>query len=561
MWQHLRLSALGVIESAELELNSGFTVITGETGAGKTMVVTALGLLRGGRADAGLVRHGEHQARVEASVEVVPGSDVGRLVAEAGGQVDDGVVVLGRVLSAQGRSRAFAGGATVPAAVLSDVTDELVAVHGQSDQHRLLRAGAQRAALDAFAGEPLATLVAQYGPRYSRLRAARARLDDLRQHAQERARQLDLLQHGLAEIEDVQPREGEDEELLAEEGRLAHAEALVQAALAAHEGLAGDHGSAARDVVASGTAALQDVAGHDPELDDLAHRLREVGILLDEVAADLNAYAHGVEVDPARLAAVQERRAALAVLQRKYGPTIADVLTWQEKAAAEAGDLDHDDQAIAALETEIERLEPEVRDLADRMSGVRHEAGERLAALVGEELAQLAMPSARLEVAVRVDDDAVPAAHGIDDVELLFAANNGSVPRSLAKGASGGELSRLMLALEVVLADQGTVPTLVFDEVDAGIGGRAAVEVGRRLARLAEGPQVLAVTHLPQVAAFAHHHFHVMKDDDGNVTSSSVVRLEGQDRVDELARMLAGQDESQAAQAHARELLELAGRL
>ena len=558
MWQHLRLSALGVIESAELELDSGFTVITGETGAGKTMVVTALGLLRGGRADAGLVRHGERQARVEASVEVAPDSPLSRVVDDAGGEVDGDVLVLGRVLSAQGRSRAFAGGATVPAALLSEITDELVAVHGQSDQHRLLRGQAQRAALDAFAGKPLADLLAEYTPRHTRLRTAQARVQELREHAQERARELDLLRHGLAEIEAVEPVEGEDEQLLAEEGRLAHGEALVRAALAAHEGLAGDHGSAARDVVATGTASLQDVGGHDPRLDELTGRLREVGILLDEVAADLSAYADGVEVDPARLAAVQERRAAVVALQRKYGPTLADVLAWQQKAAAGVGDLDHDDQAVAELEAEIERLTPQVHDLAHRMSEVRREAGARLASLVGEELTQLAMPSARLEVDVRVREDATLSAHGLDDVELLFAANNGSAPRPLAKGASGGELSRLMLALEVVLADRTTVPTLVFDEVDAGIGGRAAVEVGRRLARLSRGPQVLAVTHLPQVAAFAHHHFHVTKDDDGFVTSSSVVRLDGQARVDELARMLAGQDDSEAAQAHARELLEMA---
>lgn len=558
MWQHLRLSSLGVIESAELELDSGFTVITGETGAGKTMVVTALGLLRGGRADLGLVRHGERQARVEASVEVAPGSTVGRIVDDAGGAVDDDVVVLGRVLSAQGRSRAFAGGATVPAALLAEITDELVAVHGQSDQHRLLRGPAQRAALDAFAGEPLADLLAEYTPQHARLKAAHARVRELTEHAQERARELDLLRHGLAEIEAVEPLEGEDDQLVAEEGRLAHAEALARAALAAHEGLAGDHGTAARDVVAVATAALQDVAGHDPTLDDLTTRLREVGILLDEVSADLSAYADGVEVDPARLAAVQERRAAIVSLQRKYGPGVADVLAWQQKAATSVQDLDHDDQAIAELEDEIARLTPQVHDLARRMSEVRREAGERLGALVCEELAQLAMPSARLEVAVRVADDAVLSAHGLDEVELLFAANNGAAPRPLAKGASGGELSRLMLALEVVLADRTTVPTLVFDEVDAGIGGRAAVEVGRRLARLSRGPQVLAVTHLPQVAAFAHHHFHVTKDDDGNVTSSSVVRLDGQARVDELARMLAGQDDSEAAQAHARELLDLA---
>jgi DNA repair protein RecN (Recombination protein N) len=561
MWQHLRLGSLGVIESAELDLDAGFTVITGETGAGKTMVVTALGLLRGGRADPGLVRHGERQARVEAGVEVGPGSRAARLVDDAGGEVDDGVLVLGRVLSAQGRSRAFAGGATVPAGLLSELTDELVAVHGQSDQHRLVRGPAQRSALDAFAGEPLAALVAEYEPRFRRLRAAEDRLRELREHAQERARELDLLTHGLAEIEAVAPVEGEDEQLVAEEGRLAHAEALVRAALTGHEGLAGDHGSAARDVVATATAALQDVAGHDPALDELAGRLREVGILLDEVAADLGSYASGVEVDPARLASVQERRAALAGLQRKYGPTLADVLAWQHKAAVDAGELDHDDQAIASLQQEVATLGPEVLDLARRMSDVRRAAGERLAEQVGEELTQLAMPSARLEVRVVVPDEPTPGPHGVDEVELLFAANNGAAPRPLSKGASGGELSRLMLALEVVLADRTTVPTLVFDEVDAGIGGRAAVEVGRRLARLAEGPQVLAVTHLPQVAAFAHHHFHVTKDDDGTVTSSSVVRLEGQQRVDELARMLAGQEDSEAAQAHARELLDLAGRL
>lgn len=557
MWHHLRLSSLGVIESAELELDAGFTVITGETGAGKTMVVTALGLLRGDRADLGLVRHGERQARVEAGIDVPAGSDVARLVQDAGGDVEDGSLVLGRVLSAQGRSRAVAGGATVPAALLTEITDELVAVHGQSDQHRLLRGPAQRAALDAFAGAPLADLLSEYTPLFTRLRAGRARLAELKATAQERARELDLLQHGLAEIDAVEPLEGEDEELVAEEGRLAHAEALVRASLAAHEALAGDEGGA-RDQVAAASGLVADVSAHDPELAVLDTRLREVSILLDEIAADLSAYGTSVEVDPARLAVVQERRAAITSLLRKYGPTLADVLTWREKAAAGAGDLDHDEQTIAALQTEVATLEPQVLDLARRMSAVRAEAGGRLAELVDAELAQLAMPSARLTVQVRTADDPEPTASGIDEVELLFAANNGAPPRPLAKGASGGELSRLMLALEVVLADQGTVPTLVFDEVDAGIGGRAAVEVGRRLARLSRGPQVLAVTHLPQVAAFASHHFHVAKDDDGNVTSSSVVRLDGERRVDELARMLAGQDDSASAQAHARELLDLA---
>jgi DNA repair protein RecN (Recombination protein N) len=561
MWQHLTLTSLGVIDSAELELGAGFTVITGETGAGKTMVVTALGLLRGDRADLGLVRTGDDRARVEASIDVPDGSAIADAITEAGGRLDDGVVVLGRSLSSQGRSRAFAGGATVPAALLAEVTDELVAVHGQSDQHRLLRPSAQRQALDTFAGAPLREVMEEYGPAFGRLRAVEARLDELRTHAQERARELDLLQHGLDEIAQVEPRPSEDDELKIEEGRLAHAEALVGAALGAHEAVSGDIDDAgsARTQVAGAVAGLADAAGHDPELDQLAVRLREIGILLDEVATDLSAYATSVDLDPARLATAQDRIAALTALQRKYGPSLDDVLTWQQKAATRLQELGSDDDTIAELEAECERLRPEVRGLAERLGELRREAGSRLSDLVDTELAQLSMPSAHLDVRVETPADATPGPHGLDEVELLFAANNGSAPRPLAKGASGGELSRLMLSLEVVLADRTTVPTLVFDEVDAGIGGKAAVEVGRRLARLAENAQVLAVTHLPQVAAFAHHHFRVIKDDDGVVTSSSVTRLADNERVDELARMLAGQEDSGAAQAHARELLALAG--
>lgn len=562
MWHHLTLSSLGVIDSAELELGHGFTVITGETGAGKTMVVTALGLLRGDRADLGLVRTGDDQARVEASIALPSGSSVEQAVIDAGGRLDDGVVVLGRALSAQGRSRAFAGGATVPAALLAEVTDELVAVHGQSDQHRLLRASAQRQALDTFAGEPLAAVMAEYTPLFGRLRAIEQRLVELRTHAQERARELDLLRHGLEEVAAVEPRPGEDDELKTEAGRLAHAEALVAAARGAHEAVSGDIDDAgsARTLVTGAVAALDDAAGHDQELDAMGDRLREVGILLDEVSSDLSAYATTVEVDPARLATVQDRIAALTALQRKYGPTLDDVLTWEQKAVARVAELDSDDDTIDELESERDRLRPEVDTLAERLGELRREAGERLGGLVDHELAQLSMPSARLVVRVESPAEAQLGPYGRDEVELLFAANTGAAPRPLVKGASGGELSRLMLALEVVLADRTTMPTLVFDEVDAGIGGKAAVEVGRRLARLAENAQVLAVTHLPQVAAFAHHHFRVIKDDDGTVTSSSVTRLADDDRVDELARMLAGQEDSDAAQAHARELLELAGR-
>lgn len=560
MWRHIRLSSLGVIEEAELELSAGFTVITGETGAGKTMVVTALGLLRGERADLGLVRHGAAQARVEAAVDVPPGSALEEIVAEAGGVIEDGELLLGRVLSAQGRSRAFVGGSGVPATVLSDVSDQLVAVHGQSDQHRLLRATEQRSALDQFAGEEFAAMFADYSPKFARLREIDRRVEELRTHAQERARELDILTFGLDEIGAVEPFEGEDDSLLAEEGRLAHAESLVMAAQYAHDALAGDHTDAdgARSLIAGALVSLQDVHGHDAELDALTVRANEVSILVDEIGAELNSYASRVELDPARLAAVQERRSAVTNLLRKYGPTLDDVFAWEQKSSARLAELSQDDSAIEALTAERDALAPEVLDLARSMTERRTKAAATLSQLVTDELGALSMPHARLDVQVvsREDDKLTP--HGLDDVEFLFAANNGSQARALNKGASGGELSRLMLALEVVLVDQKTVPTLVFDEVDAGIGGKAAVEVGRRLGRLAQHAQVLAVTHLPQVAAFADQHFHVQKDDDGFVTSSSVVALSDDQRVDELARMLAGQEDSATAQAHARELLDLA---
>ena len=554
-WESLSLQNLGVIDSAELELAPGFSVITGETGAGKTMVVTALGLLRGGRADSGLVRSGTAQARVEAVVAVPDGSSVVDLVDNAGGSIDDGVVILSRVVSAQGRSRAFVGGAAAPASVLSGITDELVAVHGQSDQFRLLRPAEQLTALDAFGGEAVATALGQYRPVHERLRSVETRLADLTLNQQERARELDELRHGLDEISAVEPQSAEDEALRGEEGRLAHAEALVQAAHAAHEALAGESG-AGRDSVAGAVVALQEAAGHDPALDSLTERVRGIAVELDDVATELSSYATGIDADPARLAGVQSRIAALTGLKRKYGPTLDDVLQFAEKAAVRIGDLDLDDEAIAGLEQERRDLLEQVTQLAADVHRARTDAAARLEALIGEELTQLAMPSARIAVVVEATGHL--GRDGSDEVEFLFAANSGMDPRPLAKGASGGELSRVMLALEVVLADRTTVPTLVFDEVDAGIGGKAAVEVGRRLARLADTAQVLAVTHLPQVAAFADAHFRVLKDDDGNVTSSTVVRLDDDERVDELARMLAGQEDSAAAQAHARELLELA---
>lgn len=552
MWRSLRLESLGVIEEAELDFGPGFTVITGETGAGKTMVVTALGLLRGERADLALVRRGSDRARIEATVRV--DDDVARLVEEAGGDADGDDLVIGRVLSAQGRSRAVAGGATVPAALLSRLADQLVAVHGQSDQQRLVKAQEQRQALDRFAADEVSQVLGQYRPAHARLRDVRARVHDLRTNAAERLRRLDLLRHGLDEIDEVDPQPGEDDDLRELEQRLAHAEGLVAAASGAAAALSEDEGSAAA-VLAAARSSVDHVAGHDAMLDALADRLSRASIDVADIASELASYAATVDLDPARLAAVQERRSALTALQRRYGPAVDEVLAWAEQARSEVLELDLDDSTVDQLEAEEAQLRDQVDELAERLTAARTAAGTRLAEAVQAELTELALPSAQLQVRILPAD---PGPHGADEVEFWFAANSGSEPRPLARAASGGELSRLMLAIEVVLAGRDPVPTLVFDEVDAGIGGRTAVEVGRRLARLAEHAQVIAVTHLPQVAAFADDHFVVTKADDGAVTSSSVLHLDEGARVDELARMLAGLDDSSAAQEHARELLELA---
>ena len=560
MIEEIRISSLGVIDSSVLELGPGLTVITGETGAGKTMVVTALGLLLGGRADSGAVRTGARQARVEGVVRVAGLDAFAAAVDEVGGEVEDGpdggVVVLARNVSAEGRSRAFVGGATVPVTRLTEVTEPLVAVHGQSDQHRLLLPRAQRDALDRFGGDALARLLTTYVDTYRRLEATKRELAEVTASARERAREADLLRFGLGEIEEVSPEPGEDDDLGAEESRLGFADTLRSAAEQAREALSSENGGP--DALATTSAArgfLESVRDHDPEAASLADRLAEVTYLVSDVAADVASYASRLDTDPARLAAVSERRAALTALTRKYGDSIDEVLAWSQQAATRLLDLDGTDERIVALTGDRDRLSGELTAAAAALSKARTKAARRLEKQVTAELALLAMPHARLTIAVTPVE---PAAHGADDVQLLLAANVGAEPRALNKGASGGELSRVMLALEVALAGTSPVPTFVFDEVDAGVGGAAAVEVGRRLAELARTAQVLVVTHLPQVAAYADRHVLVQKASDGSVTTSGLTVLDDAARERELSRMLAGQADSDTGLAHAKELLEVA---
>lgn len=549
MWRHLRLESLGVISDAELELGPGFTVITGETGAGKTMIVTALDLLRGERARTGVVRHEADRARVEAIIETTDPQIV-ELVTEAGGHIED-ELVLGRQVSAAGRSRAIAGGATVPAGLLARLTDRLVAVHGQSDQQRLVKADEQRRALDRFAGAELEQALNEHAPLWTSWKEAQKRLETLQTSTADRLQRVSVLRHGLEQIESVAPEPGEDRELAETETRLAHAEGLAAAAVGAAETLSG----AELDVTTTLNGVIQTLesqAGHDSNLDELTARVRSASIELADVASELHAYGSAVEFDPARLASVQERRAELGRLQRVYGPTLDDVLEWRAKAAAELTELDLSDTQLEQLAAEVQQLADEVNASAARITRLRSAAATKFAAEVEAELVDLALEHARLSVQIQ---PAEVGRNGADQVQFLFAANSGAQPQPLGIAASGGELSRIMLAIEVVLAGRDPVPTIVFDEVDAGIGGRTAREVGRRLARLAQHTQVIAVTHLAQVASCADAHFVVSKSDDGTVTSSDVRRLVADDRVVELTRMLSGHEDSSAAQEHARELL------
>jgi DNA repair protein RecN (Recombination protein N) len=565
MLEEVQITGLGVIDEAVLELSPGFNVVTGETGAGKTMVVSGLGLLFGGRADPSRVRPGLERAVVEGRLRIDPGGTVARQVGEAGGDLDDdgSTVILTRSVSAEGRSRATAGGRSVPVSLLTYLADDLVAVHGQSDQQQLLKSGRQRQALDRFGGPELAELLAAYQRSYHRHQQVAAELDELTSQAMQREREAEDLRRGLSEVARAEPADGEDVELVAEEERLANADALHAAATAAHEALAGDPAAAyeAADVLsllAAARTALESAAQHDPKLGTLAGRVGEAAYLLADVAGELAAYAQSVEADPARLAVVQDRRAELARLIRAYAPggATAALLAWAKAAEARLSELDSDEDRIGELGQQEAELAAAVADLAGQLTAARTRAAKRFADEVTGELAALAMPHARVSVAVSPAQSFGP--HGADEVEIRLAAHPGAPALPLHKGASGGELSRVMLAIEVVFAGADPVPTFVFDEVDAGVGGKAAVEVGRRLARLARLAQVIVVTHLPQVAAFADTHLVVEKASDGTVVRSGITRLDDAGRVRELSRMLAGLEDSEFGQAHASELLTAA---
>ncbi|UGT60911.1 DNA repair protein RecN [Nocardia asteroides] len=582
MLTEIRIDGLGVISAATAQFHEGLTVLTGETGAGKTMVVTSLHLLSGARADPGRVRLGAEKAVVEGRFMVDELNEAARtevaavLESAAAEADDDGSVIAIRTVGKDGRSRAHLGGRGVPASVLAGFTAPLLTVHGQNDQLRLQRPEQQLAALDRFAAETVEPLLRGYRKHRKAWLAARERLLERTARSRELALEADRLTHSLTEIDAVRPEPGEDLRIVDEVRRLSDLDSLRDAAVVAHDALAGptdapDAGSGALDLL--GTARSRLDAADDPALTALAPRLADAIAVVVDLTTELSGYLSDLPSDPSALDSLLTRQAELKTLTRKYAADVDGVLAWAAESRARLASLDVSEEAIAGLAGEVDAAAEKVRAAAVKLSAARTKAAGKLASAVSAELAGLAMGKARLEVTVRQlpasAQDSAPltvdgaelhaGSSGVDEVEFRLSAHSGAQSLPLSKSASGGELSRVMLALEVVLAGSDHGATMVFDEVDAGVGGRAAVEIGRRLARLARTHQVIVVTHLPQVAAFADTHLVVSKSDDGKGrVDSGVQSLDREERVVELARMLAGLDDTETGRAHAEELLETA---
>ena len=559
MISDITITNLGVISEARLPLGPGLTVVTGETGAGKTMVVTALGLLLGNRADSARVRQGSAATWVEGRFTIKADSPVRDRVCDIGAALDDDELIVAREVLSEGRSRAVIGGRNAPISTLSDIAEHLVVIHGQSDQIRLKSESAQREALDRFAGAPLLELSGRYRDAYEKYRELAQQLDVLQAESHARAAEAASLREALTDIESVKPEPGEDVRLAEAIARLTNTEDLRAAALHAKNALASDSSAVevrdAEGLIDEALKALERVVSVDATLEPIRQTLAEASYQVAEVSTSLAGYLAGLEGDGGlSLEASHERLASLNQLLRRYGPTLDDVLELERTGSERLMELDRDGDTLEVLSAQAEGALALAHQLADELSTLRHGAAETLGSSVTAELAALAMANASFHVRVTPTDTL--GVHGRDQVALLLAAHPGAEPLSLGKGASGGELSRVMLALEVVIAGSDPVPTFVFDEVDAGVGGASALEIGRRLDVLAQTSQVIVVTHLAQVAAFANNHLRVVKDTDGQVTTSSVQFLAGEERVTELARMLGGMADSQTALSHARELIE-----
>ncbi len=557
--EEISIRGLGVIESSNIEFKPGLTVLTGETGAGKTMVLTALGLVLGSKSDSDLVRAGQERAVISGRFAVP--KDIAALIIEGGGEIDDGSVVITRTVSTEGKSRVLVGGAVSSTAAVNQFAQSLVEIHAQSSSSKLNKPAVSRELLDRFAGIELS----QYQNIFDQYKQMIDRIADLQSQLSQRDKEMALLSEFAAEFAKLAPKSGELSQIENEIAKLGSVEQLNQAVTASLNLLADDEISAI-NLLQQMRKTLDQVAGKDSELDQITERFTETLLNLSDVGSDLTSYLSNLEADPNRFASLQERKASLNSLLKRYGKgSERDVAFEQliidgQNAKAKMADLSGGDERVRELEKEAEKLFDQLKTGALAISKDRKVSADKLAKLVTAEINNLAMPNAKFVIEQKVADSSNPknyTATGLDEIAILFAAHVGASPLSLSKVASGGELSRVMLALEVVIAEAEPIGTYIFDEVDAGVGGKAAVEVGRRLAKLAKSAQVIVITHLPQVAVWADNHLVVKKNESGLVTQSDVIEMSGDARKVEIARMLSGQEDSKTAQEHATELLAI----
>ena len=555
MLSELVVEGLGVIDRAELHLTDGSNALTGETGAGKTLLVAALGLLVGARSDRSLVRHGASSARVDARFSLSPNDPVRAAIVDLALEEGEGdEIVLSRTIEADGKSKARINGRPVTMTVLHDIGSRLVEIAGQSEHHQLVSGTAHRAVLDSFAGAEAIAVAEATAQAVEELHLLTTQLEELQSSKRDRARELDVLRSEIAEIEAVAPERSEGEDLAVEVKRLEHADTIASGVAAALDVLRGDRGVG--ELVPQARRDLDAITDKDPRIAPLVARLDAAAVEVSDIVDELARLA--VPADPSALAAVRERIAALNRLRRKYGTSEEDVLAYRERGAVRIAELEKSGSDEATLVDAVAGARETAESTAERLTHLRHAASAELSRAMERSLAALALPDATFEVELQPRE---LYRGGRESVGFKVAANPGEPPRPLGKVASGGELSRISLALRL-LTSAGTATTMVFDEVDAGVGGEAARAVGECLAELGQrsGAQVLVVTHLPQVAAFAEHQYVVAKDSTGSHTTSIVTKVEGEARVNELSRMLAGLPKSERAREHAQELLQLAVR-
>lgn len=557
--EEISIRSLGVIESSNIEFKPGLTVLTGETGAGKTMVLTALGLVLGSKSDSDLVRQGQERAIVTGRFSVP--KDLATQIVDAGGDVEDESVVISRTVSTAGKSRVLVGGVVSSTAAVSSFASSLVEIHAQSSSSKLTRPGVARELLDRFAAIDLTT----YQQTFDAYQQMMRRIDKLNDQLSQADRQIAELSELADEFSKLNPKSGELLEIEDEIAKLGSVELLNQA-VSTVLNLFENEDLSAINLLQQIRKGLESVNGKDKQLDAITERYTENLLNLQDISSELTSYLTDLEADPNRFEKLQQRKAALNSLLKRYGKgsdkeaAYEQLLVDGKNARERIADLSGGDQRIAELQEEADLLFKQLQDAGIAISQLRKGAAAKLSAKVTEEIKALSMPNASFVVEQIVGDSKNIksfTSNGIDEISILFSAHSGGTPLPLNKVASGGELSRVMLALEVVIAEAEPIGTYIFDEVDAGVGGKAAIEVGRRLSKLSKSAQVIVITHLAQVAAWADNHLVVRKSENGSVTQSDVNEVTAKDRKIEIARMLSGQEDSQTAQEHAGELLAI----